>query len=485
MNRRTDLMTKTRVGGRRTLWWRAVGARLVRSAIGLGLALSLGACDLDEILTAEDPDVATPESLDNPQALLAVLAGAKSEFQVAYSGNTGAEGQINLSGLFADELLNAESFPTRIEVDQRNVTVDNATTQGLFRALARARASAQFAVEKFEKFDEGVAGHSEALSHAGFAIILFGENYCSGVPFSRLTESGATEYGEPLTTTQMFDTAVARFDAALTIATSASVADDNLAALARVGKARAQLALGQFAAAATTIGGPTGVDDEFVYLVEHSENSTREQNGVFVFNQISERWTVSDNEGINGLPFRSDNDPRVPYRRSPATDVGFDNFTPQFDQLKYPSRSADVPLATGLEARLIEAEADLRNNQLVDWLAKLNALRANPPSYTGVAAGALAPLVAPATQAARENLHFKERAYWLWLTSHRLGDLRRLVKFYGRTQDAVFPTGPYPRSNIGGQYGTDVNLPLPIDEANNPNVAKTPGGLPQCIDRNA
>lgn len=483
MSQTTHLMTKTDIARRRGRRSRAAGVRVVCSTVGLGLALSLGACSLDEVLNVKDPDVATPGSLDNAQALPAVLAGAKSEFQVAYSGNTGAEGQINLSGLFTDELLNAESFPTRIEVDQRNVTVDNATTQGLFRQLARARASAEFAVGKFVKFDEGVAGHSEALSLGGFAIILFGENYCSGVPFSRVTEGGATEYGQPLTTRAMFDTAIVRFDEALTIATSAAVDDTTLASLARVGKARAQLALGLFNAAATTIGGPTGVDDEFLYLVEHSENSTREQNGVFVFNQISERWTVSNSEGINGLPFRSDNDPRILYRRSPATDVGFDNFTPQFDQLKYPSRAADVPLATGLEARLIEAEADLRSSG--PWLAKLNALRANPPSYTGVAPGALAPLADPGTQAAREAQLFKERAYWLWLTSHRLGDLRRLIRFYGRTESQVFPTGPYPRSNIGGQYGTDVNLPLPIDEGNNPNVATTPGGLPQCIDRGA
>lgn len=480
MTQTIDLMIKTVIAPRAS-GARTAGARLLRSTVGLGLALSLAGCDLSELLQVEDPDVATPASLDNPQALPAVLAGAKSEFQVAYSGNTGAEGQINLSGMFADELLNAESFPTRIEVDQRNVRVDNATTQGLFRQLARARASAEFAIGKFEKFDAGVPGHAEALSLAGFASILFGENYCSGVPFSLVTEAGETIFGEPLTTEQMFDTAVARFDEALTMVGPTS----DLGALARVGKARAQLALGLFNEAAATVGGSAGVEDDFLYLVEHSENSGREQNGVFVFMAIAERWTVSDNEGINGLPFRSDNDPRVPYRRSPATDVGFDNFTPQFDQLKYPSRSADVPLATGLEARLIEAEADLRNNMPVAWLTKLNALRANPPSYTGVDAGALPPLVAPATQAAREDLHFKERAYWLWLTSHRLGDLRRMIKVYGRAEDEVFPTGPYPRSNIGGQYGTDVNLPLPVDERNNPNVPTTPGGLPECIDRNA
>jgi hypothetical protein len=52
---------------------------------------------------------------------------------------------------------------------------------------------------------------------------------------------------------------------------------------------------------------------------------------------------------------------------------------------------------------------------------------------------------------------FKERAYWLFATAHRLGDLRRLVNSYGRAPDAVFPTGPY---KYGGSYGTAVNMTL-------------------------
>jgi hypothetical protein len=41
--------------------------------------------------------------------------------------------------------------------------------------------------------------------------------------------------------------------------------------------------------------------------------------------------------------------------------------------------------------------------------------------------------------------------------------------------DSVFPNGAYHK---GGSYGPDVNLPIPIEEQNNPNV---PAG---CLDRN-
>lgn len=451
------------------------------AALAVALTLPLAGCSIDDLLEVDDPDVARPDALTSKEALPAILAGAVGDFQVALGGNSGgnpagvgAEGQINLTGLFTDELLNTESFPTRIEVDTRQVEIDNATTQGIYRALTRARASAEFAVRRFEEFDPNTAGHAEALSLAGFSYVLFAENYCSGVAFSTLTDAGAIEYGSPQTTQQMFETAIARFDAALAAASAAGEPD--LENLAKVGKGRALLGLGRFADAETAV---AGVPTSFVYLSEHSSNSGRQENGIFAFVQIAERWGVSDVEGINGMPFRSANDPRVPFERTPANDLGFDNSTPIFDQLKYPDRDADVVAASGLEARLIEAEADLAAGQAGDALTKLNDLRASPPAYATLEGGTLAPLGGPATV----DLLFQERAFWLYLTSHRLGDLRRLVRHYSRGAETVFPTGAYERPLVGGAYGTDVNLPIPVDEANNPNVAKDAGGLPQCLDR--
>ena len=65
-----------------------------------------------------------------------------------------------------------------------------------------------------------------------------------------------------------------------------------------------------------------------------------------------------------------------------------------------------------------------------------------------------------------QDLHFSERAFWMFSTGHRLGDLRRLVRQYERNADSVLPWGDYHR---GGTYGSDVNLPIPIAEAFNPN----------------
>jgi hypothetical protein len=83
--------------------------------------------------------------------------------------------------------------------------------------------------------------------------------------------------------------------------------------------------------------------------------------------------------------------------------------------------------------------------------------------------GTLAPLPAAGSSAAQVDQLFKERAYWLFLTSHRLGDLRRLVTQYNRGAETVFPTGTYHKS---GTYGTDVNSPVPQAEENNPNFKR-------------
>jgi hypothetical protein len=100
-------------------------------------------------------------------------------------------------------------------------------------------------------------------------------------------------------------------------------------------------------------------------------------------------------------------------------------------------------------------------------LATLNALRSNAAllALRGYGATSLPPLALQATPAAQQDQLFKERAYWMYLTSHRLGDLRRLVRQYLRPVNTVFPNGPYFK---GGLYGTNVNVPVPFQEQNNP-----------------
>jgi hypothetical protein len=364
-----------------------------------------------------------------------------------------------MSGMLADEFLNAESFPDRVSLDMRDIIPSNISLVALFLDLSRARATADFASGQYNKLDQGAVGQSEVLSIAGFSYTLFGENYCSGVPFSSLDGSGAVTYGDPQTRDQVLTIAVAKFDSAITIATDNE--DDDLANLARVGKARALLDLGRFADAAAAA---ASVPTDFEYLIRSSANSLRQNNGIWNYTANSFAFSVQDNEGGNGLPWRAANDPRLEIVATGQR--GFDRFTPFNLQLKYPDLASDVVLASGIEARLIQAESQLRAGTVGAAFATLNGLRATV---------GLGPLVDPGTEVARVNLLFRERAFWMWGTSHRLGDLRRLVRQYGRAQETVFPSGAYHK---GGSYGSDVNFPVSSDERNNPKFTG-------CIDRSA
>jgi hypothetical protein len=299
-------------------------------------------------------------------------------------------------------------------------------------------------------------GHGILLAYAGFADVLLAENWCSGVPGSTLSPTGTVVYGAQQTSTQLLQSAVAKFDSAIAIGSSLGESGTTDVITARIGKARALLDLNDVAGAAATAGAvPTGFS-------LGTGPSAVENNGVYQFQNFQKRWTVSDNEGGNGLLYRSDADPRVTFA---SIGVGFDATTPVFAQLKYPNPDAGTALAQGVEARLIEAEAFLRSGDLASFTAKVNEVR--------VLAG-LPPIIIPENGAAARQVLFKERAYSLWLTSHRLGDLRRLVRQYDQGQGTVFPSGEYPK---GGSYGSDVNFPIPVDPTFNP------AGL-ACFDRN-
>jgi hypothetical protein len=428
-------------------------------------ALALAtACDPNTALDVQDIDVVSPGQLNDKSALPTLRNGVLSTFQLAFSGgadlaNGGHEGQVTMSGLLGDEFLNAESFPDRISVDQRDIIPSNLSLVALFLDLSRARATADFASSQYNRLDAGALGQSEVLSLAAYAYILFAENYCSGVPFSRLNDAGGIEYGDPQTRDQILTTAIAKLDSAITIATAKQDAD--LLNLARVGRARALLDLGRFADAATAA---TAVPTSFEYLVRSSANSLRQNNGIWNYTANTFAFSVPDREGINGLPYLSADDPRLDVVATGQR--GFDRATPFNLQLKYPDLQSNVVLASGIEARLIQAEAQLRAGTPGPAFSTLNSIRAT---------AGLAPLTDPGTDLARTNLLFRERAFWMWGTAHRLGDMRRLVRQYSRAQNTVFPTGEYHK---GGNYGTDVNFPVSSDERNNPKFSG-------CIDRSA
>lgn len=443
----------------------------IRRGLILAALMLPFACSTSEILTVEDPDIINPSAVNSPAGARALYAGALGDFAVGIVGdNGGIEGQILVSGSFTDELINSETFPTRLEYELRAIDIKNGTLLTVFRNLQRGRVLLEAAAPALAQYAPSPSyriGESWAL--AGLAYVFAGENYCSGVPFSNAFPTPT--FAMPLTTTETFTRAIARFDTAMAfLTTDTDTITVSRLNLARVGKGRALLNRGtaDFAAAAAAV---AGVPLSFVYNITHTNTSDRQRNGIFAFTTQNERFSVADAEGGNGLNFRTAGDPRVvSVQDATGTGVGFDNATPQWNPTKFPSRTAPTPIATGIEAKLIIAEALLFAGNAT-WIDTLNFIRAN----AGVAG--LAALADPGTPAAQVDLLMRERAFWLYLSGHRLGDLRRLMRQYSRVEDQVFPTGVHFK---GTPYGDDVNLPVPFDELNNPNVP----GPTTCLDRN-
>ena len=456
------------------------GHRVTPTLIAAALfASAMFACDSDKLLTVTDPDVARPEALTGVAAIPTLRAGTIGDFGVAYNGSNADVEQVHMSALIADEFINTETFPTRIEIDQRAMTLTNTSLNTTFYDLQRARASAERAIAAYKEFAKTAAdsaGLPEVLALASLSYSLFAENYCGAVPASAQLPDGSLEFGPALSTTQLLDSAVSKANQALAI--TGAPLTPTFKSLAQVAKGRALLNKGDYAGAAAAV---AGVATTFTYNYTHSETSGRQNNGTWLLTQSVGRFGVANVEAGIGLPFQSEGnlkavafDPRVvdSLARRGTNTKGFDGTTDQWVQAKYPARASSITIADGVEARLIEAEAALKSGDADGALVILNTLRA--AGLRGYAAGSLPALSLQATPDAQLDQLMKERAYWLFLTSHRLGDLRRLVRQYGRPVNAVFPNGPYFK---GGTYGSDVNAPVPFSEQNNPSY--TPGSCKQ------
>jgi hypothetical protein len=443
----------------------------ILAAVTLPVLLAGGAaCGL---LDTQQPNIVADEDLDTPAGAETKRLGAIAIFTLAKDGdfnpvaipgsedtfNDNSDGHVLMSGILADEFVNPGFIPSRTEVDIRTTQPVTAGLGAFFQSLHRARAASEDAAASLQALAEDPdanAGIPEMLSLAGYSYIFLAEDFCSGVPVSRVVNDQIV-FGEQLTTAQVFDTAIVRFNAAL--AHPSIAPGDPIHSLASVGLARALLNQGRFADAAAAV---ASVPEDFVYETEHATTPSNLHNGVFeAFN--NGEFGVNDQEGTNGLNYVSAEDLRVTGDSGLGSDLNTLTWIPN----KYASFDASVPLADFLEAQLIIAESELQSSAFDAMTQRLNTLRGG---------SGLDPLPTPGDLTAATDLLFRERAFWLFATGHRLGDMRRLIRQYGRPADTVFPIGSYFKGGL--TYGSAVNLPLPRRETNNPNVAG-------CLDREA
>ena len=446
-----------------------------RTAVGItafGLALSACSSITDNLLTAETPGIIPPVLTQSAEGALGLANGTLDTFRSITAGN---ESTWLFGGLLGDEWSTSSTFPQNDETDQRHIQENNGQVTGMLYRLYRTRIRAAEAITALNKYvptNRALIG--EMYFAKGFAEMQLAQDFCNGIPISNLVD-GVPQAGDPETDAKVFTRALASYDSAIAFANGVDARSVLIGRAARIGKARAQLGLKQFAEAANTV---AGIPTSFSYT--HTFSLTTGTNTIWGQGFSAARYVVGDSlEGNarniyvkNALPFVSAKDPRLPVDL--LTGNGQDGQTrvrrtPLYGQL------TSVEVVNGIDARMVEAEAALAAGDPAKFLAIHNALRAAPPKLGEVQPAALAPLVDPGTDAARLSLQFREKAFWTFSRGQRLGDMRRLVRQYGRAVTDVFPVGIHYK---GGDYGADVNFPIVTDERNNP---KFNG----CIDRSA
>lgn len=438
-----------------------------RARIAAVLVAALAAASCDGLLDVDDPTIVTPDQLSGPQAVPTVLNGLVRDFQEAYDDH------VRYTSMFTDEMILAGTFQGRVEVDERRVRSENQQITGeLYEPFQRARQSAEEAIASFEgslddpEFESVQPTLREGIARgnliAGYLHLMMAELYCQVV---------VDPAGPAISSDEAAQEALAFLETAEARAEEFGLAA--IASAARVGQARTHLWLGDFSQAASIA---SGVPSDFVRLVEYSSNSPDQNNELanFTWGFIQQiRWSVGD-----GTTAERDNE-RFDYidewvdqgliDPDPGDQFSSQNAViPVVLQQVYDEQSSDMVLASGWEARMIEAEATLRtgspaaaedmvNDLLTDPSQALNPMLAansdlplgafEPVDFTGSLSNDLPQLA-------------RARAAGLWLTGQRQATSRRFAE-----EDGV---DLYPVRN-GGDL--DVCLPIPQQEKDdNPNL---------------
>jgi hypothetical protein len=451
----------------------------------LASAPLVASCNVkQELLAPEQPAVLGPGEIASAGAAgaEALRVGAIGGLQSMVGGTTVNQENIwMLSDLLTDVWKSGDTFLERNETDQRAVQASNGVWSSAYIMAHRARGYARDAAAALAASIPNQPGEqAEMWFIVGFAEKEISQDFCNGTPFS-VTQNGVAQYQAGITNAAGFQLAITHFDSALALAGGADSVAPRAKQAALVAKAEALVDLGKFSEAAALVPA-SAVPTTFQYAMTFSQPTQSNEIWSLNASQSSARYVVGDSFDLSGrinnaLPFASASDPRVPVSGGASDNVktpAIDKATPWVGAF-WTARTQPIVVVSGLDARLIEAEAKLNAGDYAGMIAILNALRATPPSLGPFTPKAMAALPTPATKDDAINVFFREKAFWQFGRGQRLSDLRRLVRQYGRSADSVFPAGKFHK---GGTYSADVNAPVPDSEKSNPLFAG-------CIDRNA
>ena len=420
----------------------ALARTILRSGRSLMVAAGLVATvACNDMLRVDDPVNLTPDDLQGGATALTVN-GVRGAFQSMF------DYYVMHTAILTDEMILAGTFPYRAEMDARSITANNEGLLGdLYTPLSTARFMADTAVAILDAAAGGGGDEAERLEgvalakyYAAYSRMLLAEAFCKS----------AINGGQGLTSDERMADALTAFQDAGSAAQA--VGDAELIAASKLGEARANLWLGQYPAAATAA---AAVPADFSFKAYYSTASVAQKNKIVRLTYAideARRFTVGDGSlvftGHEKWAYFDEWESLGLLEKRPDL-TSFNAAVPVVLQLKYPTADTPIVMASGAEARLIEAEVKLRDSDPGGAAAIVNDLRSShwglgAISFSGDLATDL-PVMA------------RERARELWLTGERLPTLRRYLA------DGVdlFP---------GGKQGTDTCFPVPQRELDtNPN----------------
>jgi hypothetical protein len=409
--------------------------RTMRGMATVGaVVLALAACQTD----VTNPTLIDASTFDPSADARTISLSAQTLLYQAY------QRQIEYTAFLSEEIWPADASPMSTDISRRafnqlNPSINTFVFQPLSRAYVANATVVGILMDAADAASD--VNLARAEMNAGFSLVLLGETMCTAT----IDDSSI------LTPDQVLDSAIARFNEAIRVASAAPSAPEITKILnaSRVGIARAALQKGDLAEA---VAAAQSVESSFA---GYDVVTTNDASNLELENKI---FYLSANGGLTVPPlYRAlRQDVRVP-SDSPGTKTTSQLF-PLLLQEKYPSLATRIRIASYLEAEYIVAEVNLKQGITTDAQALIaERIAAGGPSAP--------PLSAAATDLLGQLMELRARDFWL--EGKKLGDIRRnpdVPAYYDAPGTPFF-------TQSGQVFGNQTCFPLPQEEINaNPNA---------------
>lgn len=349
--------------------------------LAVGLAVLVSGCNLEVF----NPGAITDDALNDATLMDVVANGVANEFNQIPDNFA-----LDVLRLSDEAAGNGSYFQTgRLRRGALDWTEDSNFYAQIHETIWTGQA-AWYRMSSLADYDQNTSADAARVwLLIGLAHRFYGELFCD-VVYSRGADFTVIEKHGVQNRTAAFDSAIASLNRAITIGNAAGSSAADIVTAAEGGLAQAYMGKGDFATAIMhTVNVPTAFVRSAIYNLSSNQNliydETNDRNEVGLFNAYASNLDLG---GANAQ------DPRVQYEKcgtfddptdpfnsnvtatgTCSSENGADGVTAHWRQTKYNDDGADIPVVTGVEMRLIEAEAALLANDLATFTARINDVR--------------------------------------------------------------------------------------------------------------